>query len=302
MKSVRFCLCFIFVVFLSNYHTADAGVAGSIAAVVSLPVSLPLKIATLPIKIATLPLTLAMKLPTLIIKEVIVLMSKLVKIIATIETNGFTDITHLVKAIVSMIEEIVTSIVNGLVSIGVFQGKSAEEIINFIMTVVKSIFAFLGNTEMALSSDAVNTFLGILKALKIKDILNLPGISLVKKELVNIFMKLKSLYGKKAGMIMNLVMSQIDKHRDFFQPIFNAVSSRVLIVVNAMQGLLTGDLSSCPGSTLASKSPVNSLMWQLNVWFDKSTLILFKVMGLTAMAEKAQMKLDEEMAKMNPAS
>ncbi|XP_050310565.1 DNA-directed RNA polymerase II subunit rpb1-like isoform X2 [Anthonomus grandis grandis] len=288
----------------ANFHAdfsrgASAGSNGGPSVSVSFKGGLSLSgliqsLLKLPINIGKFTLRTEYKL---LLKAPFQLVSRSVTLLTNVLQGAENIQANVISQILALFQEVFAQLVDVLVNLGVLQGKTMEEIVSSLVGIFMKIINFFTSQENQISANIVDSIERIIGALRIREILarvsNAPIVREVVTLLLTIRNQIQTTYQSQIDELKYLLRTQFEQHKDFFQPLLDSISSRILIVTNALQALISGDLPDCPGKTDPSSLPTGSLQWQLNIWLQQFKVKLFKILGFSRLAAQSEEKLDE---------
>lgn len=238
-------------------------------------IKLPVKIVEYGAHIAGLPFQIPPKL-----------LKFTTKLILAIENLGLNQATNLLK----LFNEVENALLDSLVAAGVLGGKTAEDVITFITETVMKIAKTLWKIWTKTANFIADHLLQLVKNFKsIKDLIDFIAKLPILKNIIQIITPFKTFIQdtlkNQTHLAVELIHTQVEKHSDFFEPILNGTATRILVISNAFQALVDGNLEECAGNLNLGSSPTGSLTWKVNLLIDKFKLVLLKLLGLSQLAD-----------------
>lgn len=192
------------------------------------------------------------------------------------------------EQLVKQLEDMLQILLKKLTTIGVFQGKQAEDLVTFFESMVTLLLNKTISVEYGASKYLTSSVLTVADAIDVKKYLSLFLKSPFIRNVVDItnvtVLSIEDAYSDQITEITTFLSDLYDTHKDFFQPIFDGVSSRLLIITNALQALVSGQLTDCAGNTNPN-FPTGSLKNQLDKWISDVKSIIYKIIGLSGTDE-----------------
>ncbi|XP_066145496.1 uncharacterized protein [Euwallacea fornicatus] len=213
--------------------------------------------------------------------------------VITMEQVGGNSTT----AIIGIINQAGMLIVDELVAIGVLQGKTIENVLDLVQKLTLKVITIVWNIVEKISALIMGNLESIFKSTSgirriFMKITKLPVLSNIV-EIIKPFKHLiKLIIGTQINTLRTFISEELTKHDDFFTPILNGLSSRFLILTNALHALVNGDLDGCRGYNDKTSSPTGDMQWQLNMWIEKVKVIVLRILGFVNLADNVQIKID----------
>lgn len=210
---------------------------------------------------------------------------------------------NVVTQIIVISKEVVAQVVATLVEVGVLQGTTAEDFVNSLNAGITKTITLLFSFEAQFSASIVNFIEAIIDKSNIKTIINkiisLPFIKqlvALKKEII---VYIQTNFQAQIDDIKKFIQTQLEIHKDFFQPIIDGIAGRILIIINAISAFISGDVAKCPGDADPNQYPAGTLQWKLTIWLDQIKVKILEILGLKKQAEEVQEELDSEFSLIN---
>lgn len=207
-------------------------------------------------------------------------------LIVAIENFSFNRASDILK----LFNEAGNALLDGLVAAGVLGGKTAEDVITFITETAMKIVKTIWNAWTKAANFIVDHLLQVIKKFRsVKDLIEYIAKLPIIKNIIQIITPVKTFVydtlKNQSQLVVELIHSQVEKHSDFFEPILNGTATRILVISNALQALVDGNLEECAGNVFLGSSPTGSLTWKVNLLIDKFKVILLKLLGLSKLAD-----------------
>lgn len=210
---------------------------------------------------------------------------------------------NVVTQIIVISKEIVAQVVASLVEVGVLQGTTAQDFMNALNNGITKTIKLLFKFEAQFSAGIVDSIEGIIDKLNIKTIIkkivNLPFIKQLITLKEDIIAYIKTHCKAQIDEIKAFIQTQLEIHKDFFQPIIDGIAGRILIIINGISAFISGDVKKCPGETDPNQYPAGTLLWKLTIWLDEFKVKILEFLGLKKMAEEVQDEINSEFSLIN---
>lgn len=207
-------------------------------------------------------------------------------LIVSIENFSFNRASNIIQ----LFNEVINALLDGLVAAGVLGGKTAEDVIIFFVDNAIKVAKTIWNVWTKTANFIVDHLLQVVKTFKsLKDLINFIAKLPVIKNIIQIITPFKTFVQdtlkNQTQLAVELIHTQVEKHSDFFEPILNGTAIRILIISNAIQALVDGNLEECAGNVNLGSSPTGSLTWKANLLIDKFKVVLLRLLGLAKLAD-----------------
>lgn len=216
--------------------------------------------------------------------------SKLLKfathLVVSIENFSFNRASDIIQ----LFNEATNALLDGLVAAGVLGGKTAEDVIIFFVENAIKLAKTIWNAWTKTANFIVDHLLHVIKTFKsLKDLIKFIAKLPVIKNVIQIITPFKTFVQdtlkNQTQLAIELIHTQVEKHSDFFEPILNGTAIRILIISNALQALVDGNLEECAGNVNLGSSPTGSLTWKANLLIDKFKVVLLRLLGFAKLAD-----------------
>ncbi|XP_066253170.1 uncharacterized protein [Euwallacea similis] len=245
-----------------------------------------------------------LRLPTTVlnlVKHFLVLPKTIFSTVLRFVTNAAITIEDVggnsTAAIIGLINEAGMLVVDELVAIGVLEGKTIENVLDFVQKLTLKVIEIVWDVVIKMSAFIMGNLEAIFKSLSgIRGIfIKLAKLPVIRNiiEIIKPFKHLiKLIIETQINTLRTFVSGELVKHEDFFKPILDGLSSRVLILSNFLHAFVNGDLQQCRGYNHKTSSPTGDLQWQLNMWIEQVKVIVLRILGLVNLADSVQVKIN----------